>query len=242
MRRRYGGVTATCGVGGDEGPVLGGEAFFLGVVLDVLDGAGDVGGGVEVDVPAVFGPGGVAFAAGEEGVLEGVELGVVQGFGGFAFELVHHLLDIEGVGFDDGVDVEGEDAAGVEGEAAAGDGVLEAGGDGFALVFGEGDGWVAEGALGGVEGFGGEGAAGAGLGGFAGGAVEVEGADEGGEGAAGVVGEPLGVGAEDEVVGEGHGWGGVYRAGGRARRVEGCAGGPVVGDGRGSGGAEGESL
>jgi hypothetical protein len=132
----------------DDGPVLGGEGFFEGVVLDVGDGAADVFGGVEVDVPAVVGPGGVAFAGGVEGVLERVEVGAGEGFGGFAFELVHDLFDGVFVAGDDGVDVGGEDGAGVEEEVGAGDGVGEAVGDGEALGWGEFDGRVGEGGFG----------------------------------------------------------------------------------------------
>src|SRR5262249_13334352 len=59
--------------GFDEGPGLGGAAFFLGVLHDIGNGAVDVGVGVEEDVPTAGGPRRGQRAIGVGPVAHGVE-------------------------------------------------------------------------------------------------------------------------------------------------------------------------
>lgn len=79
---------------GDEGPGLGREVFALRVVVDIGDGADDIGGAVEEDLPTFFGPGGRAIAVGEVAVEKGVEVGAFEFGGGAAFEMPEDALDV----------------------------------------------------------------------------------------------------------------------------------------------------
>lgn len=81
------------GVGREEGPGLGGAVFFEGVVLDVFDGAVDVSGGIEIDVPTFVGPRGMGLVVALDDVGEGMEFSIEEGLGGLAFELVACFFD-----------------------------------------------------------------------------------------------------------------------------------------------------
>src|SRR5947208_1392394 len=80
-------------IGGDEAPVLIAEPFARWVVLDVANGAKDVGGGVEEDGPLPARPWEGIATIGVMNVLEWMQILVDQERAGGAFEQTGNLLN-----------------------------------------------------------------------------------------------------------------------------------------------------